>query len=85
VPARALDNREDEWAHIRIPKYENATFMPDANGNPPPLEGDDLRHAWTEFQLAYPDDEGQALLLDWEEFERIGAETTVGARRRHFD
>jgi hypothetical protein len=47
---------------------------------PPPLEGNDLCHAWTEFQLAYPDDEGQALLLDWEEFEQIGAETTVEAR-----
>ncbi|KAJ7301342.1 hypothetical protein DFH08DRAFT_978819 [Mycena albidolilacea] len=77
---RSLDNCEDEWARINIPKYENATFMLD-----PPLEGDDLSHAWAEFQLAYPDDEGQALLLDWEEFERIGAETTVGVRRRHFD
>jgi hypothetical protein len=82
--ARALENREEEWARLNTAKHHFTTFTRDPKGHPPPLEGENLKKAWTEFQAAYPDKQAADQLRDWREMDRLCTEVTVGARRRHF-
>ncbi|KAJ7709083.1 hypothetical protein B0H14DRAFT_2646526 [Mycena olivaceomarginata] len=82
--ARAIENREEEWARLNTAKHHFTTFTRDPDGHPPPLEGKNLKKAWTEFQAAYPDKQAADQLRDWREMDRLCTEVTVGARRRHF-
>ncbi|KAJ7352056.1 hypothetical protein DFH08DRAFT_956868 [Mycena albidolilacea] len=81
---RAMENRKEEWARLNTAEHHFTTFTPDPDGHPPPLEGQNLKKAWTEFQAAYPDKQAANQLRDWREMDRLCTEVTVGARRRHF-